>query len=193
MDRIGIIPTGKVWGLILKDFIVDVKSSFKEAGKDLALDILTERPYPIPRLAYDINLGKYRVEGFFLKGFDIKTDIERIYKIVIDKVLILTDVDICDPPSTDGFGYADSNTFMFAIVSLYRLQRGANRDLLRDRLVKEALHELGHTYGLEHCSRSNCPMSVSPSVLEVDAKTKTFCPRCTAVLQDTGYGEYWGV
>jgi archaemetzincin len=193
MDLIGVIPTGKVWGLILKDLILDVRNSFKEAGKDVSLDILTERPYPIPQLAFDKDLGKYRVEGFFLKGLDIKTEVERVHEISIDKVLILTDVDLCDPPNMNGFGYSDTVTKISAIVSIYRLQRGADKGVLRDRLVKESLHELGHTYGLDHCARSECPMSVSPSVLEIDQKLKRFCSRCTNLLLDSGYGEYWGV
>lgn len=192
MDLIGIIPTGKVWGLILGDLIVDVKRGFQQAGKDVSLDILTERPYPIPRLAFDVNLGKYRVEGFFWKGLDIKTEVERVHNITIDRILMLTDVDICDPPNMNGIGYADM-THLFAIVSMYRLQKGADKKRLRERLVKEALHELGHTYGMDHCSRNSCPMSVSHSALEIDAKTSAFCQRCTAMLSDSGYGEYWGV
>lgn len=193
MDLIGIIPTGKVWGYILRDLMLEVKEGFQKAGKDVTLDILTERPYPIPRLAYDVDLGKYRVEGFFLKGRDIKTEIERIHGLSIDKILILTDVDICDPPNMNGIGYGDKRNHIFAIISMYRLQRGADRTVLKDRLVKEALHELGHTYGLDHCARSSCPMSESHSVLEVDQKQKEFCSRCTKMFSDSGYGEYWGV
>lgn len=193
MDYIGIIPTGEVWGYILRDLITDIKEAFQKAEKVVSLDILTERPYPIPRLAFDVNLGKYRVEGFFLKALDIKTEVERVHKVSIDKVLVLTDVDLCDPPSMDGFGYSDNVTHISAIVSIYRLQRGANKEVLRDRLVKECLHELGHTYGLEHCAKNSCPMSTSPSVLEIDQKTKAFCQRCVALLSDSGHGDYWGV
>jgi archaemetzincin len=193
MDLVGIIPTGKVWGLVLKDLIVDLQRAFEEAGKDLFLDIVTERPYPIPRLAFDMDLGKYRVEGFFLKAFNIKNDVERAHNISIDKILILTDVDICDPPNMNGFGYSDNVNHIFALVSIFRLKRGADKLTLKDRLTKECLHELGHTYGLEHCARSTCPMSVSPSVLEIDQKLKKFCPRCEALLSDSGYGNYWGM
>lgn len=192
MDLIGIIPTGKVWGLILRDLITDVRGAFATAEKDISMDILVERPYPIPTLAYDVNLGKYRVEGFFLKGLDIKTEIERLHTMTIDKILMLTDVDLCDPPHMNGFGYADI-IHLFAIVSLFRLQKGANKFVLKERLVKESLHELGHTYGIDHCSNPTCPMSKSTSVFEIDTKTKEFCPRCTATLSDSGYGEYWGV
>jgi archaemetzincin len=193
MDLIGIIPTGKVWGFILRDLVIDLKKSFKKAGKDINVDILTERPYPIPRLAYDKDLGKYRVEGFFLKALDIKTEVERIHSISIDKVLVLTDVDICDPPNMTGFGFSDNVTHMFGIVSISKLHKGADQNVLRDRLVKESLHELGHTYGLDHCNTSSCPMSKSPSILEIDAKSKHFCSRCEKMLLDSGYGKYWGV
>jgi archaemetzincin len=192
MDLIGVIPTGKVWGLILRDVITEVCSAFDQAGKTISMDILVERPCHIPTLAYDVDLGKYRVEGFFLKGFDIKTDIERMHDMTIDKVLMLTDVDLCDPPHMNGFGYADM-VHLFAIVSIFRLQKGANKFVLKERLVKESLHELGHVYGIDHCSNTSCPMSKSTSVFEIDGKSKEFCPRCVAMLSDSGYGEYWGV
>lgn len=192
MDLIGIIPTGQVWGFVLKDLIDDMKEAFSKANKAVALDILMKRPYPIPRLAFDIDLGKYRVEGFFLKAFDIKTEVERIHKISIDKILILTDVDLCNPPHMNGFGYADVD-HLFAIISLYRLHKGASKQILRERLVKEALHEMGHVYGLDHCSKSSCPMSIATSLTEIDAKSIEFCPRCAGMLSDSGYGEYWGV
>jgi archaemetzincin len=193
MDLVGIIPTGKVWGLILRDLILDSKTLFEKAGKKLMIDIVTERPCPLPRLAYDKDLRKYRVEGFYLQAFDIKSEVERLHHISINKVLVLTDVDICDPPYMNGFGFSDAANRMFAIVSIFKLERGASETVLRDRLVKEAAHELGHTYGLDHCAKSSCPMSDSPSILEIDQKAKEFCSRCTGMLSDSGYGRYWGV
>ncbi|KYK34142.1 MAG: hypothetical protein HXS46_07130 [Theionarchaea archaeon] len=193
MDLIGILPTGKVWGYILTDLIVDTRNAFKKVGKSVSLDILTERPYPIPRLAFDVNLGKHRVEGFFVEALDIKTEVERMHDISIDRMLVLTDVDLCNPPDNkDGFGYADTH-LLFAIVSIYRLQKGADRLTLKERLVKESLHELGHTYGLDHCPDSSCPMYCSKSVQEIDQKSAEFCPHCADMLSDSGYGEYWGV
>lgn len=53
--------------------------------------------------------------------------------------------------------------------------------LLRARLLKEALHELGHSYGLSHC-RGDCVMRFSNSVYDVDKKPARFCPRCRAEL-----------
>jgi len=56
-----------------------------------------------------------------------------------------------------------------------------NRALLRARLLKESLHELGHSYGLSHCNR-DCVMRFSNSVYDVDRKPARYCARCRATL-----------
>ncbi len=83
--------------------------------------------------------------------------------------------------------YADNLNFVFgeaelngsrAIVSIYRL-RGSR---LKERLVKEATHEIGHVLGLKHCGNRRCVMSFSNSVLDVDAKSDEFCEVCRRKL-----------
>jgi predicted Zn-dependent protease len=55
---------------------------------------------------------------------------------------------------------------------------------LRDRLVKEAVHELGHTFGLRHCADWRCVMSSSYGVERLDVKGADFCPRCRKPVFD---------
>jgi archaemetzincin len=50
------------------------------------------------------------------------------------------------------------------------------------RTVKVLTHELGHTFGLEHCDDKKCDMSYSNSLPELDATDLTFCAKCTAAL-----------
>jgi predicted Zn-dependent protease len=191
MDKIGIIPTGKVWGMLLRDLIAELMDAFERAGKVVQLDILADRPYPIPDLSYDSDLGKHRVDAFFFLARDIKMELERKYHLEIARTLILTDVAISDPPHINAFGYA--NTPMgSAIVSLHGLAFNANQFLLKERLVKECLHELGHTYGLSHCANKDCPMCFSSVVHDIDEKGKTYCPKCKLVFVQGGKGEYWG-
>jgi archaemetzincin len=76
---------------------------------------------------------------------------------------------------------------MIALVSLCRLRQEfygfpPNPDLLRERLTKELLHELGHTFGLTHCSRVECSMSLSTHVEAVDSKSAGWCASCGAHL-----------
>ncbi len=83
--------------------------------------------------------------------------------------------------------YADNLNFVFgeaelggsrAIVSTYRLKFNADESKVKERLVKEAVHELGHVYGLRHCSNKECVMSFSNSVFDVDFKSEDFCEDC---------------
>jgi archaemetzincin len=48
--------------------------------------------------------------------------------------------------------------------------------------VKEAVHELGHMFGLDHCSDLRCVMHFSNSLADTDRKGRDFCPSCRARL-----------
>ena len=70
-----------------------------------------------------------------------------------------------------------------AIVSYHRLRQefyGLPPDsgLLRERLIKEALHETGHTLGLTHCEDYECVMAPSHAIEWLDLKSATFCDAC---------------
>ena len=70
-----------------------------------------------------------------------------------------------------------------ALVSIHRLRpefygKRANQNLLLLRSIKECVHELGHTFGLPHCSNPQCVMSFSNSILEVDRKSAELCREC---------------
>ncbi|MCX8172651.1 MAG: archaemetzincin family Zn-dependent metalloprotease [Archaeoglobaceae archaeon] len=70
-----------------------------------------------------------------------------------------------------------------AVVSYYRLKFCADRELLKKRLLKEAIHELGHVFGLRHCKNTGCVMNFSNSVFEVDIKSSSFCKNCIAKIK----------
>jgi archaemetzincin len=58
--------------------------------------------------------------------------------------------------------------------------------LVRQRLHKEALHEIGHTYGLVHCHYGRCVMASSTYAEQIDLKSEHFCPRCLAEVRRGG-------
>jgi archaemetzincin len=98
------------------------------------------------------------------------------------RVLGVTALDLYVPVLTFVFGEAQLNG-RAALVSLHRLSERYyglpdRRDLLLDRAVKEAVHELGHTYGLRHCSDWRCVMTSSHGIELLDVKTAEFCNIC---------------
>ena len=66
------------------------------------------------------------------------------------------------------------------VVGLTPLRRGsgADADVLRARLLTEAVHELGHLAGAEHCRRASCVMYPSLDIADTDRKGATFCADC---------------
>ena len=105
-----------------------------------------------------------------------------------ERILAVTDLDLYIPILTFVFGEAQLRGHA-AVVSCHRLKNEfygipADNDILMDRLIKEAVHELGHTYGLTHCSNYTCVMHASTYVEEIDIKDYHFCPNCQALLED---------
>lgn len=99
------------------------------------------------------------------------------------KMLGITDVDLFIPVLTFVFGEAQLGGCA-AVVSLERLRHAAAPALLRARLLKEAVHEIGHTFGLVHCAVSACVMARSPSVAAVDGKLDRLCGDCRIRLRE---------
>ena len=98
------------------------------------------------------------------------------------KIMGITDVDLYATGLNFVFGEAHLSGHA-AVVSLARLRPSfyrlaENNELLFKRAVKESVHELGHTYGLAHCSDRGCVMSFSNSIRDVDLKGEDFCQSC---------------
>ncbi len=104
------------------------------------------------------------------------------------KVLGVTDVDLFIPIFTFVFGEAQLGGTA-AVLSVHRLDQRfyglpEDRRLFLERCEKEALHELGHTFGLVHCSEFECVMHFSNSIEHVDLKSNAFCAACGRIVQD---------
>jgi archaemetzincin len=56
------------------------------------------------------------------------------------------------------------------------------RKLFFKRLLKVALHETGHMFGIPHCTAYECGMNGSNSLPESDRQAFEFCPECQAKL-----------
>ena len=105
------------------------------------------------------------------------------------KLLGVTNEDLFIPMLSFVFGHAQLNGSA-AVISLARLHQEfyslpENKQLFLHRAMKEAVHELGHTFGLVHCSNPKCAMSLSNTIQHVDRKTEELCSNCSIVLEES--------
>jgi archaemetzincin len=101
-----------------------------------------------------------------------------------ERVLGVVDRDLFVPGLNFVFGLASRRV---AVVSLTRLRQEyydlpTDPALLLQRVKAEAVHEMGHTYGLGHCINPRCVMFLSNTLADTDAKSATFCAACQAYL-----------
>ncbi len=101
------------------------------------------------------------------------------------RALGITEHDLYAPACNFVFGLASGTT---AVVGLARLRQEfyglqADHRLFLRRALTEAVHELGHTYGLPHCRRPQCVMFFSNTLLDTDRKSADFCLACHRRLQ----------
>jgi len=105
-----------------------------------------------------------------------------------DRCLGIVDVDLYSLGLNFVFGEADISSGA-AIISLYRLRQERyglppDEGLYQSRAIKEAVHELGHTYYLSHCQDAKCVMHFSNSLADTDIKGATFCQKCQQRLKE---------
>ena len=98
------------------------------------------------------------------------------------RLLGVTSVDLYIPILTFVFGEAQMDG-PCGVVSSHRLRQEfyglpPDPEVLRERLLKEAAHELGHTIGLSHCTDYQCIMAASYAVEWIDLKGSTLCDAC---------------
>ena len=142
--------------------------------------IAAEEPMPIPAWAYDEWRRQY-----------LSPAILRALKALHGpkpfnfKVLGVADVDAYTPGLNFVLGEAEVGG-SYAVIYLARLRLGVNghvdRGVFLERALKEAVHELGHTFGLPHCPNPTCVMRFSNSVADTDYKTSEFCESCRSLL-----------
>lgn len=139
---------------------------------------------PLPLLEHwrEPGTDRYRsgdlVDALVARGDALGADTGRLWSLAV------TDADLHAPGRTFVFGEATVGGCC-AVVSLARLDpgEGPRSPRLRARLAAEAVHELGHVAGLDHCDRGECVMVPCRTPEEVDRRPAEFCPRCLAVLR----------
>ena len=140
----------------------------------------TGEPLPLLEDAYRAERGQYFASP-------ILDELKQNIPEDAEKVLGVVDVDIFVPALNFIFGQADLGGNV-ALISLTRLREefygnSKNKKLFFERTVKEAVHELGHTFGLRHCDNRKCVMHFSNSLRDTDIKEADFCEQCREKLE----------
>jgi archaemetzincin len=126
-------------------------------------------------VAYNLSRGQCNSTA-------VLAELLRVFPRHHGKLLGITSVDLFIPVLTFVFGEAQLND-RASVASCCRLREefygmAPNEELFRERLLKEAVHELGHTFGLLHCGDYTCAMHSSTSVDDIDIKGVHLCARC---------------
>jgi archaemetzincin len=126
----------------------------------------------------------------YLSTVILKTMMGRKEYTIYEKILGIINLDLYVPKLNFVFGEASQRV---AIISLIRLrdefynlpEEPEDQGLFRRRVLTEAVHELGHTYGLIHCQNPHCVMFFSNSLTDTDMKGPNFCQRCKSKLPNS--------
>ncbi len=167
-----IIPFGQIQREI-RDFLrIELSQIF-------SLDVKIAKTEPTPQYAFDSKRRQYHSTKIleWLKNIPVMDT----------RMLGIVDLDLYVPELNFVFGEADV-VHGVCIISLVRLRQEfyglpKKEKLFLERVLKEAVHELGHTYRLGHCGDTRCIMHFSNSLQDTDIKGPDFCPRCKLKLR----------
>jgi archaemetzincin len=169
-DTIAIQPFDKIDTSIISVILPLISKEFDNAK----LEILMKAK--MPDFAYYKPRNRYRAEKI-LAFLDTTT-------CNCTKIVGFTESDI----STSKGEYVDWGIFGYGsiegkscVCSIYRLKRKSNPALFNARLRKLVVHELGHTYGLDHCEWPLCVMAdYKGTMASLDRTSCHFCAQCKA-------------
>jgi archaemetzincin len=146
----------------------------KDLTKVFNKQVFAGKEMPEPDYAYSHKRKQY------LSTAILSAIMEQKEYTSYEKILGIVDHDLFVPELNFVFGQASPKA---AVISLIRLRQTfyhlpEDQNLFHQRVLTEAVHELGHTYGLGHCANPRCVMFFSNSLSDTDRKGSEFCPSC---------------
>lgn len=170
--KLGILPVGDVDPEVLEG----LKQGLAKTFPDTSCTVI-KKALSVPKLAFDKKRSQYS-SGLILNAVRVFASKNEKFH----QVLGVVDVDIFMPELNYVFGEAYTPG-KAALVSLFRLKpqfygENAGSEVFALRVLKEGIHEVGHTLGLKHCPRSLCVMHFSNSIFDTDKKQSLLCDQC---------------
>ena len=168
-------------------YIIPLDYADIELLEKLSLNLSQQFRMSVEILEKEIDLqGGWSYERDQLHSSWVLTQLKQIVPDTHSKILGITKTDLYIPILTYLFGEAEL-TGQTAVVSSFRFHNRLyglppDNNLMNNRIIKEAVHELGHTFGLHHCVKFDCVMHASSYIEEFDFKSKNFCTDCQQIL-----------
>jgi archaemetzincin len=177
LENITLISFGYFEKGILELIVDDVEREF-------SMPVKIREGYLALSEHYDLSRKQYN-------GNELLKVVDQRFGSDTTKTLGLFNIDLFIPILTYIFGQAFLNG-RCGIASIYRLSNeryGIKKDqaVFIDRIRKEVIHELGHTFGLIHCSNPTCVMRSSTYVEDIDQKNHLLCSKCHEELDKNNH------
>ena len=171
-SKIVVIPMGEVDFSMVNRLATSLGPAFNRS-----VDIL--KGMKMPGEAYNIIRNQYYAQV-------VMQSVERTKANSREKVIAICEEDLYVPDENYVIGAADTVAGT-AVVSLYHLRMefyGLPEDdsKVYPRLYKEAVHRLGHLFGLSECRNPRCVNYYSQLMLDIDHKAEKMCDICVRTL-----------
>lgn len=170
MNLVRLLPVGKVESLLLDELAAGISKRLEVRcdSSQVTLD---------PVIAYHAERQQFY-------SSEILHAMQAMARPNDCHLLGITGVDLYIPILKYVFGEAQLGG-PCAVVSFHRLRQefyGLDRDdaVLGERLLKECIHELGHTLDLRHCQDYRCAMASAHAVEWIDLRETALCESCQA-------------
>ncbi|KPQ42306.1 MAG: Metalloprotease [Candidatus Methanoperedens nitroreducens] len=170
MQYIYIQPIGEIEKELLAHLAAELKKVYGYPCK-------VTSPIGVPEISYNADRRQYSAKVLVSRIMEqMPSDAKRLLGVI--------DSDLFVPGLNFIFGLAYGNTAVIALTRLRPEYYGEekNERLFKERALKEAIHELGHTFGLAHCPDIRCVMHFSNKLADTDIKGPSFCRVCSARL-----------
>jgi len=143
----------------------------------------TERLPPLDRVEFALDERRAQYSSSL-----ILRELATLGPLAVSRVVGITECDIFIPMLKFVFGQAQLGG-QIAVISLARLRQEfyglpSDAELLDLRMKKVLVHELGHTFGLTHCTDRTCVMVLSTNLDQLDAKLDAFCGSCLGLIRE---------